>query len=321
MSQPVAKTRHSETFGIATRLDSTTTVIKIIPPGMIENETWTEHTDTSARLALIAPEPHTLANPWCNRRPTPDGAVPYDSRTRAEFARVLRDLGLMNNLCGVFGFASQGFGNADEVAAKFDHWCDENDAHFGTNAWILVTQGDGDYQHPSIATLAHTAARRGVPVVFVQSDFGYAEPGWQQWPQYATAGIFGPGVYTHAPDAKGVVAQKKCWGGFQQSEDGFRTGTLSFPDSAILTHEFDGLRLVEHLAGIFVAGGGDITVEQSTEIYMLMTAGRSRDRYVAATSAAGVPSLLNQRFGDSQKSWAACLMSVVALLVASFLMT
>ena len=40
-----------------------------------------------------------------------------------------------------------------------------------------MSQGDGDYGHDSIETIAQMVAARGVPVVFLQSDFGYAEPG------------------------------------------------------------------------------------------------------------------------------------------------
>ena len=38
-----------------------------------------------------------------------------------------------------------------------------------------------------------------VPVVFIQSDFGYAAPGSDYWPTYASAGYFGPGLCHDEP--------------------------------------------------------------------------------------------------------------------------
>ena len=72
-------------------------------------------------------------------------------------------------------------------------------------------------------------AGRGVPVVFLQSDFGYAEPGSAYWPGYASAGFFGPGVrhlMVKRKDGKPVVGRdgrpvyQECWGGYQKDAEG-----------------------------------------------------------------------------------------------------
>merc|ERR1711998_827051 len=66
-----------------------------------------------------------------------------------------------------------------------------------------------------------------------------------------------------------------------------------FPDDAILNHTFDGVCLRDHLGGIFVAGGGDITREQ-VEIYKLRAAGRPGDYFQPANALDGTPSKLNE---------------------------
>jgi len=113
--------------------------------------------------------------------------------------------------------------------------------------------------------------------VFLQSDFGYAEPGTPYWPSYATAGYFGPGIRhqigkmkNDAPvlDKQGQPVLQECWGGYQKDSEGIPTGELAFVDWAMHGQEFGGLRLIDHVGGVLAAGGGAITVEQA-EIYDL----------------------------------------------------
>jgi len=140
-------------------------------------------------------------------------------------------------------------------------------------------------------------ASRGTPVIFLQSDFGYAEPGSAYWPSYASAGFFGEGVRNLNKtktnrdgsvklDDEGQPINAECWGGVQKSDDGGPTGRLAFPEEAMLTAQSmhvstpswhfkvigQGMQLPgggcmgDCLAGILVAGGGAITAEQ-VEIY------------------------------------------------------
>ena len=154
--------------------------------------------------------------------------------------------------------------------------------------------------------MAQLVARRlpPVPVVFLQSDYGYAEPGTAYWPSYASAGLFGPGVYHDAfkldkdgnvKKAKdGTVMKQEAWGGFAKDADGKPTGTLGYPDQALVQQPFGTAqsRLMSHIGGIFVAGGGAITEEQ-VAIYRLRGAGRPGDYFCPATTLKGEPSVLN----------------------------
>jgi len=185
-------------------------------------------------------------------------------------------------------------------------WCDANDKRHRDTGWILVTQGDGDYGHRSIESMAQLVARRlpPVPVVFFQSDYGYAEPDTPYWPSYASAGLFGPGVYHHETkldkegrtktDKDGEVERKEAWGGYAKDADGKPTGTLGYPDQVLVQTPFgtEKSMLKHHIGGIFVAGGGAITEEQ-TRIYQLRGAGRQGDYFCPATTLKGEPSVLN----------------------------
>lgn len=246
--------------------------------------------------------------PWFNKK-TDEGLPPAD---RAMFVEVLRrhlvgarladpSMGETPNLYLAFGFASQGYGEWESVERALEQWCQQNDERHRQTGWILMTQGDGDYGKKSIETIAQYVAARGTPVVFMQSDYGYAEPGSAYWPTYASAGFFGPGLYHQqaklGQDGQprvgkdGAVMLKEAWGGYVKDLEGMRTGELAFPDAAMLEESFDE-RLSDHLGGIFIAGGGDITAEQ-VEVYQFGQAGREGDCFVPAVTEGGVESKLN----------------------------
>jgi len=62
-------------------------------------------------------------------------------------------------------------------------------------------------------------------------------------------------------DKAGNICYNETWGGFQKDKAGARTGILGYPDDAILAASFGDVQLHKaHLGGIFVAGGGAITL-------------------------------------------------------------
>jgi len=206
------------------------------------------------------------------------------------------------NLVLLMGFASQGYleeqQHFDSILNNVREWAERMDALHNNN-WILVTHGDRDYGHASITTVADFISRgdetkrRNTPVVCLQSDFYYSEPGSAYWPHYASAVLFGPGKY-HSVHGK---HQSKVSGGYVMTKyenDVFekRTGGLSFPDEAMTTILFNDGVLQRHLYSILVIGGGDITREQA-EIYMLLSGARLHDMYIPALSKIGKPSDLN----------------------------
>lgn len=264
-------------------------------------------------------ETYTPEAPWLNRKPE-DGDPPDDEATRATFAKVLQSglrgaklnaAGQPPNVYVIFGFASQGYAEDHEggwahVVKVLEEWClanDERHREAGTG-WILMTQGDGDYGKKSIESIAQYIRTRepAVPVVFIQSNFGYAEPGTPYWPTYASAGFFGPGVFHQKQklDKEGKPRTKKdgspmlaeAWGGYVKDENGTPTGQLGFPDDAIIHQSFGTELLRDHLGGIFVAGGGDITAEQ-VALYGLRTQGRPGDCFVPAVAVDHSESKLN----------------------------
>lgn len=264
----------------------------------------------------------TTEAPWINEK-GPDGGVPDTDETRATFLHILKarlsgaklnEAGQPPNIYLIFGFASQGYGDMENgwplVESTLEAWCRENDerhAEAGTG-WILMTQGDGDYGKKSIESIAQYVRTRGdqgkpqVPVVFIQSDFGYAAPGTDYWPTYASAGYFGPGLCHDKPkldkegkprvNKAGVPMKAEAWGGYVKDANDTPTGQLGFPDSAIVEQDFDGEELRNHLGGIFVAGGGAITAEQ-VALYQMRQAGRAGDIYVPALALDGSASVLN----------------------------
>jgi len=197
------------------------------------------------------------------------------------------------------------------VESALEAWCDENDKRhsYAGTGWILMTQGDGDYGKKSIESIAQYVRTRGdrgkpqVPVVFIQSDFGYAAPGSDYWPTYASAGYFGPGLCHDEPkldkegkprvNKAGVPMKAEAWGGYVKDSNGAPSVKLVFPDSAIVEQEFNGEKLRDHLGGIFVAGGGAITAEQ-VALYRMRQAGRAGDVYVPALALDGSASVLNE---------------------------
>ena len=265
--------------------------------------------------------------PWMNRKDPLLGVLPpADAHTRDTFLHVLRhqlsdaklaDIhsGQPPNLYPTFGFASQGYRDWAAIEARLRQWCDQNDKRhrLAGTGWILVTQGDGDYGHHSIETIAQYVRGRGVPVVFVQSHFGYAEPHTPYWPTYASAGFFGEGYYHDQPKrAKdgtvrytpdGTVMQQEAWGGVVRDSTGSPVQTdgeemkLAFPDAALLgSEEFGGEKLRDYIGGMFVAGGGAITCEQ-VDLYNFSS--RCGDCFVPALAIDGTPSLLNARLAST----------------------
>jgi hypothetical protein len=260
-------------------------------------------------------EAYTPENPWINAKDK-EGNIPDD---RAAFVDVmqhrlvgarLNKSGEKPNLYLIFGFASQGYGDSEtgwpRVESQLDEWCKKNDERHreaGTG-WILMTQGDGDYNKKSIESIAQYARNRvpPIPVIFIQSHFGYAAPGTPYWPTYASAGFFGPGLFHDKPkldkegnprmDKDGNGMKAEAWGGYVKDAEDKPTGEYGFPDAAIMLQDFAGVKIREHLGGIFVAGGGEITKEQ-VALYGLRAQGREGDYFVAATTVDGSESPLN----------------------------
>lgn len=207
------------------------------------------------------------------------------------------------NAYRLFGNASTGYSKKQYpyIREKVEKWCQRNDDKHGQNNWILFTDGDGDYGHESIETIASQVAERGVPVVFLQSDFGYAEPGTPYWPQYASGGYFGPGVrHLHQKknkngelvfDKKGNVVMAECWGGIQEDLNGLETGVLSFVDHAYM-NLFEG-ELLSNLDGMLVVGGGAIVVKQ---MRILNFGSRSNDKFIIAFTKDQLSSEANKVF-------------------------
>jgi len=257
----------------------------------------------------------TPGNPWINWKLEGEDPPPQDPRTKAAFAHVLQyrlegarlanlDLEETPNLYMCMGFASQGYENWASIESALSSWCDENDQRHraeGTG-WILLTNGDGDYGKATVETIAQFVKARGTPVVFVQSDFAYCEPGSAYWPTYASAGFFGEGIYHDldkldkagmpALNRDGTRKKLEVWGGFAKDCEGQRDGHLSYPDAAVLRETFGSVKLINQMGGIFVAGGGDIAVEQ-VELYGLCERNREGDCFVPANAADGTPSRLN----------------------------
>ena len=118
---------------------------------------------------------------------------------------------------------------------------------------------------PSLAPRSiHSAARfvadRGTPVVCLMSDYDQCEPGMPQWPSYASAIYFGLGMYHEAAPAKlgqKALGKRPCRGGYVRDARRKPTSQLSFPDGCVASRYFEGTTLRDHIAGLFVAGGGE----------------------------------------------------------------
>jgi hypothetical protein len=242
---------------------------------------------------------YSQSNPWINRLSEDE----IDSREL--FYNVLRegldgarlsDLGHTPNLYMAAGFSSQGYQDWDIVELALEKWCNLNDKRHKKegNGWILLTHGDGDYGHKSVESIAQFVAARGTPVVFIQSHFGYCEPNTPYWPTYASAGLYGTGKFNWQD---GISS--KSWGGYLKNN---KKGTvysqyddnknIAFPDDALMNLTFNNHSLYDHLGGLFIAGGGNITREQA-EIYRFLDGKRAGDHFVPANSINGEASQLN----------------------------
>ena len=227
-------------------------------------------------------------NPWCNFGSDGKFDLSQNSFSKEmEFKNLLLDgsLGVKvsdKNLYVLCGNATTGYANIDYILSKIDKWCDIRDSEH-PNGWVLMTNGDGYYGHPSIETIATHIANKGVPVIFIQSHFGYCEPDSDYWPKYASAGYFGKGVLhpkmvEDKPklDSDGNPILVECWGGYQRDIDGNKIG-ISFPDNA-LNNSFEGF-LINNLGGFLIVGGGKITIEQM-EIFKFGS--HNKDHFIIA---------------------------------------
>eukprot|EP00656_Telonema_subtile_P028358 TRINITY_DN3077_c0_g1_i7.p1 TRINITY_DN3077_c0_g1~~TRINITY_DN3077_c0_g1_i7.p1 ORF type:complete len:296 (-),score=68.73 TRINITY_DN3077_c0_g1_i7:97-984(-) len=66
-----------------------------------------------------------------------------------------------------------------------------------------------------------------------------------------------------------MCIRDRCWGGYVKDAAGCPTKQLAYVDWAMQKQRFGGVRLIDHVGGIFIAGGGEITVEQA-EIYDIL---------------------------------------------------
>lgn len=266
---------------------------------------------------------YTTSNPWINHviNTVDEKGLKFLDQTqlemnamadRIEFYKVLTE-GLAVKLNGknlgfIAGYASQGYGNWSQVEEALNHWITDMNTE-NPDGWICLTNGDGDYGHPSVYTIACHIADQGIPIVFVQSHFGYAEVGSKYWPSNSSAGLYGQGLYNLTKN--GV---RPCWGGFVKNdpygtEIHPRSGQLSFPDQALTELPFSesGVRLEDHLCGVFMAGGGDIVCEQA-EILRLCSGKRKLDRYCNGCTlpltekVESIPSVMNRLYRPHQRT-------------------
>lgn len=222
----------------------------------------------------------------------------FDYSDRDGFVRFVHslengDIGVSlrnNNLYMLMGMSFRGISehDIDRVLAKVDGWCVENDARH-PDGWILLTNGDTDYGYFSIETVASHIAKRGVPVVFIQSKFEQLYP--LKFPTYACMGLVGEGKIGFMNG--GIVP---VWGGRVRDERRGPlyedTGMLSFPDE-VLTAKFgdSDVCLADNFGGILIVGGGNITREQS-EIYRFLISGRVGDLYIRCNDRNGKASIM-----------------------------
>lgn len=231
----------------------------------------------------------------------------FSSKSMFEFMNHL----LSGNIGGVklngngyrlFGNASTGYSKKQwpYIQDKVLKWCASLNAKHGVGNWMLFTDGDAYYGHESIESIASIIADLGIPVVFLQSDFGYAEPGSPYWPAYASGGFFGPGVRHLFQKSKGgelcfdkdgQPLMAECWGGPQEDVDGNFTGVLSFVDQAYFDL-FEG-EILNNINGHLVVGGGEIVVRQMN-LYKFGT--REMDYFIIAFTKEQISSPANKVF-------------------------
>jgi hypothetical protein len=249
---------------------------------------------------------YTAENPWMNTKV--NGCLPNFSTSWALFTNILfnGELGVRvtgRNIYPIAGFSIDGYGNWEDIESQLTTWCDTNDRRHKNTGWILMTDGQRDYGHKSVESIAPFVAARGTAVVFLHSHFGYCEPCDTDWPTYASAGFFGPGKYSFVNGDK-----VKCSGGYVKDDTPTdagmhskiypNTGQLAFPDHARGTCLCpDGKPLSHHFGGWLIVGGNDMTREQ-TEINRFMSTKSRKDTYIPASTIGtdnnpSVPSGLN----------------------------
>lgn len=249
---------------------------------------------------------YNIEYPWMNTKV--NGSLPDFETSWSFFTNVLfnGELGVRvidQNIYPIAGFSSDGYSNWKDIEPQLSAWCDTNDQRHKNTGWILMTDGERDYGHKSIESIAQFVAARGNPVVFLQSHFGYSEPCDTNWPTYASAGFFGPGKYSFINGDK-----VKCSGGYVKDDTPIdsgmsskiypNTGQLAFPDYARETYLCpDGRPLSHHFGGWLIVGGDNITREQS-EINRFMSTKLRNDAYIPAYTIAtdknpSTPSVLN----------------------------
>jgi len=199
------------------------------------------------------------------------------------------------NLYFALGFGEAGYGNWHYVATALKSWCDRNDERH-PRGWILLTHAQPDRGFKSMESVARFVADRGVPVIALANDFDYCEPGEQSWPTNASAVYFGKGQRHENGEP--------CRRGFVRDVNGKPTGVVSFPDECMFDRLFDGQRMVDHVAGVFVAGG-DQGIDDQMWMYGVNGAGRPKhaDEYVPAVDLRGLDSPINRTIPALHGRW------------------
>ena len=238
-----------------------------------------------ANTPITQIERWTKENPWFNRNDND-----FSMETKLEFLDILSNGSLgakmkgKKNVFFLYGQATKGYSGIQGILEKVDKWMLQVDKEC-PEGWILFTNGDGEYDCDSITTIAKHISEHvmpngnKVPVVCIQNDFGYCEPGSDYWPPYASAAIFIPGHRHHTPKIKdgqvvlnenGDVVYVECWGGFLKGPNGQRlrnntTETTEYKLAAVDEIMFakDGFkRISDHVGGYLVPGAGVIGLEQ-----------------------------------------------------------
>lgn len=255
---------------------------------------------------------YTLSSPWFNKN------CEFTPEMVSEFLDLMKNgnFGFRmggGNVVFLYGLASRGYSNMPTIIQKTTTFLEKMDKLF-PDGYCIMTNGDGEYDCDSITTIAKHIAEhempngQPVPVGFIQSSFGYAEPGTSYWPPYASFGLFGPGVrHLFQKIRKGELVYDKqeqpvmaeCWGGYVQGPDkqviiNEKTGkpVLSFVDQILFDISEVGLhQLYENVGGFLVAGGGEITLQQM-EIHRIGS--RKMDTVMVAFDKDKLPSDVNR---------------------------
>lgn len=264
--------------------------------------------------------PDKMSSPVVYNRETPwfNNNCEFNAKKVNEFLSLLKNgsFGFQmrdRNVVFLYGLASRGYSNMSSIIQKTDSYLMEMDNLF-PDGYCIMTNGDGEYDCESITTIAkHIADHvmpngKLVPVGFIQSSFGYAEPGTSYWPPYASFGLFGPGVRHQFQKIKNgeLVFDKQqqpvmaeCWGGYVHREEkqlvmdkNTTTPLLSFVDQVLFDSSEIGLnQLYDNVCGFLVAGGGAIALEQ-IEIHSIGS--RTMDKIMVAFDKDKLPSEVNR---------------------------